>query len=54
MFNKENISLFSVRSASSFVNNELPDNVEIILAIFLIWLEYQIIAKELKLFSLKA
>jgi len=41
MFIKENISLFSVLSASSLVSNELPKNIGFLLAAFLTRLEYQ-------------
>jgi hypothetical protein len=41
MFIKENISLFSVLSASSLVSNELPEDIELLLATFLTRLQYQ-------------
>ena len=48
MFIKENISLFSVLSASSLVSNELPKNIGFLLAAFLTRLEYQKNSKRTK------
>jgi len=48
MFIKENISLFSVLSASSLVSNELPENIGFLLAAFLTRLEYQKNSKRTK------
>ena len=48
MFIKENISLFSVLSASSLVSNELPKNIGFLLAAFLTLLEYQENSKRTK------
>ena len=48
MFIKENISLFSVLSASSLVIIELPENIELFLANFLIRLQYQKNSKRTK------
>ena len=48
MFIKENISLFSVLSASSLVSNELPKNIGFLLAAFLTRLKYQKNSKRTK------
>ena len=40
MFIKENISLFSVLSASSLVSNEISKNIGLFLATFLTQLKY--------------
>ena len=48
MFIKENISLFSVLSASSLVSNELTEDIELLLATFLTRLEYQKNSKRTK------
>jgi len=48
MFIKENISLFSVLSASSLVSNELPKNIGFLLAVFLNRQEYQKNSKRTK------
>ena len=48
MFIKENISLFSVLSASSLVSNELPKNIGFLLTTFLTRLVYQKNSKRTK------
>ena len=48
MFIKENISLFSVLSASSLVSNELTENIGLFLAALLTLLEYQENSKRTK------
>ena len=48
MFIKENISLFSVLSASSLVSNELTENIGLFLAAFLTLLECQENSKRTK------
>ena len=48
MFIKENISLFSVLSASSLIIIELPENIELFLANFLTRLQYQKNSKRTK------